>query len=92
MDFTDQEYEEIAIQTIKNYLNRSFSNEYIKINFSLAIKRMINKAKQFNNAKPNGVKSITEGDTSISFDSAIDTLVVDNEIKLLLPTPYIKMY
>lgn len=92
MEFTDQEYEEIAIQAIKNYLNKCFSNEYIKSNFSLAIKRMIYKAKQFDNSKPMGVKAITEGDTSVSFDNVVDTLVVDSEIKALLPTPYVKMY
>lgn len=92
MSFTDQEYEEIAIQAIKNYLNKNFSTDYIKNNFSLAIKRMVYKAKQFNDSKPNGVKSITEGDTSVSFDSVISTLVVDDEVKVLLPTPYIKMY
>jgi hypothetical protein len=92
MEFTDQEYEEIAIQAIKNYLNKNFSNDYIKGNFALAIKRMTYKAKQFNNSKPNGVRSIIEGDTSVSFDSVINTLVVDDEIKALLPPPYIKMY
>jgi hypothetical protein len=92
MSFTDQEYEEIAIQSIQNYLNKSLSNEYIKNNFSLAIKRMIYKAKQFNDSKPSGVRSITEGDTSVSFDSVINTLVVDGEVKALLPAPYIKMY
>lgn len=91
MSFTDQEYEEIAVQAIKNYLNKNFSNDYIKNNFSLAIKRMVYKAKQVNDSKPNGIRSITEGDTSISYDNLIDTLIVDNEIKALLPQPYIKM-
>lgn len=88
----DEEREEIAVQSIRNYLNKDFTNEYIKKNYRLAIKRMVHKSKQFEENKPNGLKSITEGDVSMSFENVIDTLVVDDEIKALLPQPYIKMY
>lgn len=92
MDFTDQEYEEIVCTAIRNYLNKELTNDYIKKSYGLAVKRMICKAKEFEEARPTGVRSITEGDTSISYDNAMDSLTVDNEIKVLLPQPYIKMY
>ncbi|MCY6958862.1 hypothetical protein [Clostridium brassicae] len=90
--FTDEEYEEIACTSIRNYLNKDMSNDYIKKNYGLAVKRMICKAKETQEAKPTGIKSIVEGDTSISYDDTIDNLIVDCEIKALLPQPYIKMY
>ncbi|MEW9093948.1 MAG: hypothetical protein AB2417_02600 [Clostridiaceae bacterium] len=92
MDFTDQEYEEIACIAIRNYLNKEHTNDYIKSNYGLAVKRMIYKAKEFREARPIGVRSIVEGDTSINFDNTIDNLVIDNEIKALLPQPYVKMH
>lgn len=90
--FTDEEYEEIAIQAIKHYLNKELTNDYIKTNYKLAIKRMIYKARNTEECRPTGIKSINTGDTATTFDNVIDVLVVDNEIKALLPPPYVKMY
>ncbi|WP_242960821.1 hypothetical protein [Clostridium peptidivorans] len=92
MDFTDQEYEEMAVQVIRTYLNKDFSDDYIRKNFKFAMYRMINKAKQLEGSKPTGVKSITEGDVSMTFENASDAFVIDDEIKALLPSPYIRMY
>lgn len=92
MDFTDQEYEEMAIQVIRTYLNKDFSDDYIRKIFKFAMYRMINKAKQLETSKPVGIKSITEGDVSMSFENTSNVFVIDDEIKALLPPPYIKMY
>lgn len=92
MVFTNEEYEEMAIQSIRTYLNKNLSDEYIKQKYRLAVKRMIVKAKNIENSKPVGVKSITESEVSMSFENTVDLMVVDNEIKALLPAPYIKMY
>ena len=92
MNFTDTEYEEIACLAIKKYLNKNLTNDYIKKNYGVVVKRMVYKAKDSEESKPTGIKSITEGDTSITYDNTIDNLIVDNEIRALLPQPYVKMY
>lgn len=90
--FTDEELEEMAIQAIRTYLNKNFSNDYIRKNFKYAIKRMLYKANNIEENSSNGVKSIKEGDTSINFGDDANTFTVDDEIKAFLPSPYIKMY
>lgn len=81
-----------AILVIRNYLNRNLSDEYIKKNYTLAIDQLIENANKINSAKLVGVKSMSEGNQSISFDSNIEAWSVTADVKSLLPTPYIRMY
>lgn len=90
MDFTEQDYENMAIQAIRKYLNKDFSDDNIKQNFKYAMNRIINKAKQLDASKPVGVKSFNAGSISMTFDNTTQ-FAIDDEIKALLPTPYIKM-
>lgn len=92
MVFTDQDYEEMAIIAIRKYLNKDFSDDYIRTNFKFAMNRMINKTKQIEANNSVGIKSIKEGDSSTTFDNAVNAFEVDEEIKALLPLPYMKMY
>lgn len=92
MTFTDQDYELMAIQAIRKYLNKDFTDDYIKQNFKYAMHRIVNKAKNLDTDSSSGVKSITTGDTSVTFDNTSMPFVIDNEIRALLPIPYIKMY
>ena len=39
LTFTDEELEQMSIVAIRNYLNKDFSDQYIKDNFGPAIKR-----------------------------------------------------
>ena len=92
MDFDIKLYEAMCIQAIRMYLNRNLSDEYILTNFNVAIERMAYKLIQKDNSKkPTGVKSITEGDVAITFETESNNLI-DDEIKLLLPLPCISMY
>ena len=92
MDFDIKLYEAMCIQAIRMYLNRNLSDEYILNNFNVAIERMTCKLIQKDNSKkPTGVKSITEGDVAITFETENNNLI-DDEIKLLLPLPCISMY
>lgn len=92
MDFDIKLYEAMCIQAIRMYLNRNLSDEYILTNFNVAIERMTYKLIQKDNSKkPTGVKSITEGDVAITFETESNNLI-DDEIKLLLPLPCISMY
>lgn len=90
--FTNEELEEMAIQAIRVYLNKDFSDEYIRKNFKYALKRIINKAEKIESNSSGGVTSIKEGETTINFKNEDNTFVIDGEIKALLPSPYIKMY
>lgn len=92
MAFTNEELEEMAIQVIRNYLNKDFSDEYIRKNFKYALKRIINKAEKIESNSSEGITSIKEGDTTINFRQEDNAFVIDEEIKALLPSPYIRMY
>lgn len=81
-----------AILVIRNYLNKNLSDEYIRKNYALAIDQLIENANKINSAKLVGVKSISEGNQSISFDSNIEAWSITEDIKFLLPMPYIRMW
>ncbi|MGN9161222.1 hypothetical protein [Clostridium sulfidigenes] len=81
-----------AILVIRNYLNRDLSDIYIKKNYSLAIDQLIENASKINSAKSVGVKSMSEGNQSISFDSNIEAWTITPDVKALLPTPYVRMW
>lgn len=88
----EEKNETKAIMVIRNYLNKNFSDEYIKKNYALAIDQLIENANKINSAKLVGVKSMSEGNQSISFDSNIEAWSITADVKSLLPTPYIRMY
>ena len=88
----DEKNEAKAIVVIRNYLNKNLSDQYIKRNYALAIDQLIENANKINSAKLIGVKSMSEGNQSISFDSNIEAWSITADVKSLLPTPYIRMY
>lgn len=88
----DEKNEAKAIVVIRNYLNKNLSDQYIKENYVLAIDQLIENANKINSAKLVGVKSMSEGNQSISFDSNIEAWSITADVKSLLPAPYIKMW
>lgn len=88
----EEKNEAKAILVIKNYLNRNLSDEYIKKNYALAIDQLIENANKLNSTKSVGIKSKSEGNQSISFDSNIEAWSITTDIKALLPTPYVRMW
>lgn len=88
----EEKNEARAIIVIRNYLNRNLSDEYIKKNYTLAVDQLIENANQINSSKLVGVKSMSEGNQSISFDSNIEAWSMTADVKALLPTPYVRMY
>lgn len=88
----DEKNEAKAIVVIRNYLNKNLSDQYIKKNYVLAIDQLIENANKINSAKLVGVKSMSEGNQSISFDSNIEAWSITADVKSLLPAPYIRMY
>lgn len=89
---SEEKNEAKAILVIRNYLNRNLSDEYIKKNYALAIEQLIENANKINSAKLVGVKSMSEGNQSISFDSNVEAWSITEDVKFLLPVPYVRMY
>ena len=90
-------YIKTAISSIKNYLNNdNFDDEYIENNFATAVILMVSNAYEAKNTNSVGgnVKSMTQGSRSIEyFDKTSLFSISDNEeIKALLPKPYIKTF
>lgn len=88
----DEKNEAKAIIVIRNYLNKNLSDQYIKRNYALAIGQLIENANKINSAKLIGVKSMSEGNQSISFDSNIEAWSITSDVKALLPTPFVRMW
>ncbi|WP_346879023.1 hypothetical protein [Clostridium sp. UBA7791] len=95
--YTDLELEQIAISSIRNYLNvvgkESWTDGYIKSNYAMAIKVIINNYKnvlEVSNGISN-INSVSRGVQSISFNSNSNSLISD-EVKLLLPRPFIRLF
>jgi len=81
-----------AILLIRNYLNKDFTDSYILKNFSLAIDQIIENATKLQNIKAPGVKSFSEGNQSMSFETGIEAWTITPDVKALLPTPYVRMW
>lgn len=88
----EEKNEAKAILVIKNYLNKNVSEQYIKKNYTLAIDQLIENANRLNSTKLVGVKSMSEGNQSISFDSNIEAWSISTDVKALLPTPFVRMW
>ncbi|AUM92686.1 hypothetical protein [Clostridium botulinum] len=81
-----------AILVIKNYLNKDLEDNYILENYDLAVEQLINNAAKLENIKTPGVKSMSEGNQSISFESGAGSWTITDDVKALLPTPYVRMW
>ncbi len=88
----DERNEAKAILVIRNYLNKDFSDDYIKKNYELAIDQLIENASKINSAKSVGVKSMSEGNQSISYESGIEAWTITPDVRALLPNPYVRMW
>ena len=86
--YTDEEKELMAINTIRNYLNKDFTDEEIKTKFGLALKRIINNFDTMTSSS--GVKSMTQGSMSVTYTD--EKKYITDDIALLLPRPYIKLF
>lgn len=91
---TEEQYKEVSCEVIRNYLNINLPDEIILKKYKVAVFRLISKAKILieRESESVGVKSIKEGDSSITYDDNAIPFLIDSEIKVLLPTPYVRMY
>lgn len=81
---TDEEYIEMACMSIKRYLNSSADNSIIENLYSLAIKRLVSKAKEIDDVKVNGVSQFTTDGQSYTFNS-MEAFTITPDVAILLP-------
>lgn len=78
-----------AIAVIKNYLNVDWDDDYILSEYDFVIEQLIENSKMAANAS---IKSISEGNQSISYKDNSGAWTITDDIKAMLPKPYIKMF
>lgn len=81
--FTDEELEEMAILAIYNYFNGEYTKDYIKENFKLALKVLVENIK--GTSKLTGVSSISENGTSITYKDGYEKFTLTSDVLALLP-------
>lgn len=92
MTFTEVEKEEMAINSIRNYLNKDFTDEEIIDKFELAIKRIVSNLDDILETNTSGISSITQGSQSITYDTSTEKSQISDDVKRLLPKPYIRVF
>lgn len=90
--YTPIEKEQMAIISIRRYLNKDFTDIEIKEKFALAIKVIVNNADTLLNTKAPGVTSMSQGSQSMTFKDGIEAYVITDDVKALLPRPFIRMW
>lgn len=84
-----------AILTIKNYLNvgsnPKYTDAYIMKAFELAIDELVESSLAIKSIKTTGIKSKSDGVQSITFESDVEAWTITNNVKVLLPLPFIRM-
>lgn len=84
-----------AILTIKNYLNvgpnLKYTDEYMMINFELAIDELVESSLIIKFIKTTGIKSKSDGVQSVTFADGIEAWTITDNVKMLLPLPYVRM-
>lgn len=81
--FTDEELEEMAILAIYNYFYGEYTKDYIKENFKLALKVLVENIK--GTSKLTGVSSISENGTSITYKDGYEKFTLTSDVLALLP-------
>ncbi len=90
MTFTDQEYEQMAIQAIKEYKNKDYTDDEIRQQYSLPLKLVIENVKQSLTIDKN-VKQLVQGARSVTYKDGSYN-VIDDVIKSMLGLPYARVY
>ena len=84
-----------ALLTIKNYLNvgpnLKYTDEYMMINFELAIDELVESSLAIKSIKTTGIKSKSEGNQSVTFESNIEAWTITDNVKMLLPLPFVRL-
>lgn len=87
MDISIEEKKAIAV--IRNYLNVDWEDNYILSEYDFVVDQLIKNSKT---SKGADIKSISEGNQSISYKDNSGPWTVADDIKAMLPKPYIKLF
>lgn len=90
MELTIEQKKSIAI--IRNYLNvdnDTWTDEIILSEYDFVVDQLIENAKT---AKSSDIKSVSEGNQSISYKDNSGAWTITDDIKAMLPKPYIKLF
>ncbi len=90
MELTIEQKKSIAV--IRNYLNvdsDTWTDEIILSEYDFVVDQLIQNAKT---AKSSDIKSISEGNQSISYKDNSGAWTITDDIKAMLPKPYIKLF
>ncbi|MDK0595833.1 hypothetical protein P5F14_15470 [Clostridium perfringens] len=84
-----------AINQINNYLNKNFNESDSIKNFKYAIEQIVLDTYLYQQSKQykDGIVRITEGERSIEYKSTSSTgrVIFTDEVKAMLPTPYVRL-
>ena len=78
-----------AVAVIKNYLNVEWEDSYILSEYDFVVDQLIQNSKI---SKPTDVKSISEGNQSITYKDNSGPWNITDDVKSMLPKPYIKLF
>jgi hypothetical protein len=81
--------EKKSISVIRNYLNVDWDDDYILSEYDFVVDQLIENSKIFKSAD---IKSISEGNQSISYKDNSGAWTITDDIKAMLPKPYIKLF
>lgn len=87
-------YISTAEKMIINYLNNdNIDDDYVEENFNEAVILMVSNAYEYQRANINrNIKSETQGDRSRTYIDGNTAFAITEDIKALLPVPYIKTF
>ncbi|MBZ9608638.1 hypothetical protein G9F73_012545 [Clostridium estertheticum] len=85
-----------AILTVKNYLNANgnlkYSDDYMMKEFELAIDELVESSLAIKSIKTTGIKSKSDGVQSVTFENNIEAWTITDNVRALLPLPFIRMH
>ncbi|EES50563.1 hypothetical protein NE172_18150 [Clostridium botulinum] len=85
MSYTETELQEMAVLAIFNYFDEKYSKDYIKENFTLALKVLIENIRT-SVTKPIGIKSVSQNGTSVTYNEGTGfNAYLTTEVLSLLP-------
>ena len=90
MNLTDNQIENIVVEAIIKHLNNpKFNYSYVISNFIYVVELGMEELKE-RLKQPSNVVSMTEGGRSITFKNNLG--ILSENVKALLPKPYIRMW
>ncbi|SFJ26266.1 hypothetical protein SAMN02910355_1855 [Terrisporobacter glycolicus] len=81
--------EKKAIAVIRNYLNVDWEDSYILSEYDFVVDQLIQNSKA---SKSSDIKSMSEGNQSVTYKDNSGPWTITDDIKSMLPKPYIKLF